>query len=430
MTRTRAKVLLIAYACRPGESSERKVGWHWARLIQRHHDVTVLTRESHRPYIEAWIAAGHEEGPFPQFVFYDLPELVARFKRGERGLYLYYAVWTYFAVRRCRLMNRDGRWDLTHFLTFGTLLWPQFGYRMNTPYLLGPVGGGERIPLALRRAFGPAGQARIVTRRLVQKLMAVNPVFLANLGRADRIFVRTAETLDMIPTRYHPKTQLLLETAIGPEMGPPEPPQRNQAVLRIVSVGRLITSKFNHLMLEAFASFKSHWNGPFEVTIIGDGPERTRLETLRDELGLTEVTFVGKKSSDEVQAALRASDIYFSTTMKEAGTWAFFEAIANHLPVVCLKVNGPDMIVGDGCGIKVAPTSHAAARDGLAQGLLRLAEDADLRRRLAANALDHVETHFTWERIARTINQAYADLLDRPDRPRPKVRSSKAATKP
>ncbi|MBB5723916.1 glycosyltransferase involved in cell wall biosynthesis [Loktanella ponticola] len=407
----RAKVLLIAYACRPGESSERQVGWHWAHLIQRNHDVTVLTRESHRAHIEAWYAQKPKDGPRPEFIYYDLPKSIAWFKRGERGLYLYYALWSLLAVLRCRKMNKQGRWEITHFLTFGTMLWPQFGYLMNTRYLLGPVGGGERIPLSLRGAFRPAGRIKVLVRRLVQKLMVLNPIFLANLSRADRIFARTGETREMFPARYHHKTELLLETAIGPEMIPDAAPTRSNDVVHIVSVGRLITSKFNPLMLEALADFKAQFNRPFVMTIIGDGPERSRLETLRDQLGLTEVTFVGKKPSNEVFDALRDSDIYFSTTMKEGGTWAFFEAIANHLPIVCLKVNGPDMIVGDGCGVKVSPTSHAAAREGLAEGLLCLAEAPELRSTLAANALAHVEQTFTWGRVTTQIDAAYADLL-------------------
>lgn len=411
MTKSRAKVLVIAYACRPGETSERQVGWHWSKLIQTHHEVTVLTRESHRPYIENWVADAREEGPFPEFIYYDLPAWLSWYKKGERGVYLYYALWTLLATLRCRRMNRGGRWQITHFLTFGTMLWPQFVFLMNTPYVLGPVGGGERIPVSMRQAFNSSGQAKILARRLVQRLMPLNPVFLANLSRASQIFARTGETLDMIPRQYHHKTSLLLETAIGPEMLTESPLTRSNEVLQIVSVGRLITSKFNPLFLEALDAFKSTWQRPFRVTVIGDGPESARLEALRDRLGLEEVEFVGKKSSEEVYQALRGADIYFSTTMKEGGTWAFFEAIANHLPIVCLKVNGPDMIVGDECGIKIQPDGHANARDGLARGLVDLAESPSLRADLASKALAHVEANFTWERVSKTIDTCYKDLL-------------------
>lgn len=411
MTKVRAKVLIIAYACRPGDTSERHVGWHWSNLIQTNHDVTVLTRESNRSYIDNWIAETREEGPFPEFIYYDLPAWLSWYKKGERGLYLYYALWSLLATWRCRQMNRTGRWQITHFLTFGTMLWPQFGFLMNTPYILGPVGGGERIPISLRQSFNTTGQLKILIRRILQTLMPLNPVFLANLSSASRIFARTGETQEMIPRRYHHKTTLLLETAIGPEMLPERPPVRSNEVVQIISVGRLIASKFNPLFLEALDAFKSKWQRPFRVTVIGDGPERARLETLRDRLCLEEVEFVGRKSSKEVYAALRGADIYFSTTMKEGGTWAFFEAIANHLPVVCIKVNGPDMIVGNNCGIKVQPVSYAIAREGLAQGLLDLAEDPSLRADVAGKALAYVEASFTWERVSKTIDTCYMDLL-------------------
>ena len=413
MIMRRARVLMVAYACRPGESSEREVGWRWANLIQDRHDVTVLTRATHRPFIEAELATQAAGRAPPDFIYYDLPRWASWFKRGERGLYLYYALWTIFATRLVRKLNRDGRWQITHFLTFGTLLWPQFTWATNTPYyLLGPVGGGERIPLSLRRSFGLAGQAKILLRRISQKAQLVNPVFHATLSRADLIYARTRETLEMIPQRYHHKTELLLETALAPELLDCQGVARNNPYLEIVSVGRLITSKFNPLFLESIATFKALWKKPFCVTIIGDGPERVRLENLRDRLGLDEVVFLGKKPSNEVLSALRRSDIYFSTTMKEGGTWAFFEAITCGVPVVCLKVNGPDMILGDGCGIKVVPGDLGETRDALAAGLNKLAQDPDLRADLSRKAYDFIARTYSWQHVAERIDEAYADLLE------------------
>ena len=404
-------ILMIAYACRPGEVSERQVGWYWSKLIQTNHKVTVLTRESHRPYIEKWIEEGREAGPFPEFIYYDLPYCLSWYKKGERGVYLYYALWMLLATLRCRWINRSGRWQITHFLTFGTVLWPQFGFLMNTPYVLGPVGGGERIPVSLRKSFNITGQVKIIARRVVQLLMLFNPIFWANLCRASHVFARTGETLDMIPERFRSKTSLLLETAILSEMIPNNPPTRSNEVLQIVSVGRLITSKFNPLFLEVLAEFKSTWQRPFHVTVVGDGPERLRLEALRDRLGLEEVEFVGAKTNEQVHEVLRSADIYFSTTMKEGGTWAFFEAVANYLPIVCLKVNGPDMIVGDECGIKIQPDSIDSARDGLMQGLIDLAENPVLRSDFADKAISHLKANFTWQHVSAVVENCYNTIL-------------------
>jgi glycosyltransferase involved in cell wall biosynthesis len=406
----RARVLIIAYACVPEAGSERRVGWHWSTVIQKNHDVTVITREKHRKHIESWIASNQNEGPFPEFIYYDLPNPVMRFKKGETGLYIYYTLWNLFAVLKCRRLNRARRWEIAHFLTFGTLLWPQFWFLMNASYIVGPVGGGERIPISLLRTFPLRDQIIILSRRALQKIMFLNPIYVANLFRARKIFVRTVETMEMIPFRYRSKTELLLETAISSEMIPQVPAQANPT-LRIVSVGRLIFSKINPLFLQALVVFKGRWRRPFKVTVIGDGPERASLEDLRDRLGLFEVEFLGNQSAPEVYAHLQSSDIYFSTTMKEAGTWAFFEAIGNRLPIVCLKVNGPDLIVGDDCGIKVTPARFVETCDGLADGLFRLASDPALRDALAQRALSYVEESFTWDRVQKVIDATYSELL-------------------
>lgn len=414
--KNRARVLLVAYACRPGESSEREVGWRWANLIGASHDVTVLTRTTHRPYIEAEIARSSVRNTSLEFIYYDLPSWAGWFKRGERGLLSYYVLWSLFATRLSRQLNRNDRWQITHFLTFGTLLWPQFTWRSNTAhYVLGPIGGGERIPMKLRSSFGLVGQVKIVVRWVSQQLVKISPNFNANLERADKVFVRTKETYDFIPSRYRHKTELLLETAISPDVLDDCAKKLNNDRLEIVSVGRLIPSKFNPLFLESLATFKAAWRKPFRVTIIGDGPERRRLEDLRDKMGLDEVVFVGKKDPGTVLTTLRGSDIYFSTTMKEGGTWAFFEAIACCVPIVCLKVNGPDMIVGDGCGVKVEPSNHADARAGLADGLLKLASDPSLRVEYAERAHDWVEKTYSLKNVVARINASYDEVLRKLD---------------
>ena len=168
----------------------------------------------------------------------------------------------------------------------------------------------------------------------------------------------------------------------------------------MLTVGRLIYSKVNRLAFEALRLFKETYGKPFRFVVVGDGPERDALEQARDALGLDEVEFLGKLPGPRVLAELRAADTYFSTTAKEGGTWAFFEAIASLLPIVCLKVNGPDMIVGDGCGIKVPPDDYGEAREALAGGLLALAGDPAPRRDYAGKALAYVsETSRCWDRV-------------------------------
>ena len=67
----RLKVLMSAYACEPGRGSEPGVGWVVASEMARYHDVWVITRPNHRPFIEAELARNPQ--PDLHFVYWDLP---------------------------------------------------------------------------------------------------------------------------------------------------------------------------------------------------------------------------------------------------------------------------------------------------------------------------------------------------------------------
>lgn len=408
MSEKRKKILLIAYACRPGETSEREVGWKWASLIQQRHDVFVLTRETHRPYIEAWKEKEQSTQTLPTFIYYDLPSFFLRMKSGERGLYLYYVVWSFFAILKARRLHQHCLFDITHFLTFGTMLWPQFAFLMRTRYIFGPVGGGERIPFSLIRAYDWKARVKIVFRMLLQLSLYLNPIFWLNIICAEKILVRTRETLDILPAFVHNKTELFLETAMQEITHVARLSAPKKDALTIVTVGRLIPTKINRLTLEVIANFKRAYGLPFRFLIVGDGPERLKLESISNALNLDEVVFVGKISGSEVIKQLKQSDIYFSTTMKEGGTWAFFEAITCLVPIVCLRVNGPDMIVGDECGIKVKPVAYIKTRQDLSDALLKLALSSQLRDHYAENALIYLQENFTWNRVIDRIDEIYS----------------------
>lgn len=411
MTARRARVLLVAYACRPGESSEREVGWRWANLLQQRHDITVLTRATHRPHIDAYLESREHYDSVPEFLYYDLPAWVKWLKRGGFGLYLYYLIWSYFAIRMAKRINREGRWEITHFLTFGTLLWPQFAYLMKSPYILGPVGGGERIPAIMLNVFNTKDKVQWYFRRFFQTLLLKSPFIKANLRNATRILVRTKETQNYLPASVRHKTELFLETATPDWIRWHSVPERNHEVLQIITVGRLLYWKINRLGFEAIADFKAEWGQKFRYLIIGDGPDRHELERIAQKLGLDEVEFLGQCPKSKVMQLMQDSDIYFSTTTKEGGTWAFFEAIGNRLPVVCLKVNGPDMIVGDRCGVKIPVDDYAVTRKALKDALISLARDRDLRISYADKALEFINCTYSWERILERMDAIYEDAL-------------------
>ena len=146
------RILISAYACEPERGSEPGCGWNWSCAAARSHDVWVLTRANNRPGIEVALAA------MPQrrlhFVYVDLP-LWARFwKRGGLGVRIYYVLWQVAAARAARRLHRAHEFDVVHHLTFANMWLPALVCMTRAPFVLGPIAGGQRVPLQLYPALG------------------------------------------------------------------------------------------------------------------------------------------------------------------------------------------------------------------------------------------------------------------------------------
>nr|WP_283106433.1 glycosyltransferase family 4 protein [Shewanella submarina] len=283
---------------------------------------------------------------------------------------------------------------------------------MPTKYVLGPVGGGENVPLPYLKDFSIKGKAQIYFRYAYQKLQKINPIFIANCHFADSILARTPESRNLIPSCYHSKTELCLETGTPEELLSRSDNRLSKFdVLTIVTVGRLIPTKVNILTLRAIRRFKQLYGRPFKFIIVGEGPERNLLESYCSKYDLDEVEFLGWQKREKVFELVSKSDIYFSTTFKEGGTWAFFEAVALEIPIVCLKLCGPDIIVPDDGGVKIPPQEVDITAQLLAEGLLDLAYDPSKRKALSANALSHIKNTLSWNSIVDKTIIKYEEVM-------------------
>lgn len=88
-----------------------------------------------------------------------------------------------------------------------------------------------------------------------------------------------------------------------------------------------------------------------EAIVIGDGPDRSKLETLARELGMTDrIDFIGARPHDEMPGLLRSADLAVFPSLVEATSVAALECLASGLPVAASAVGGLPEIVDDSVG--------------------------------------------------------------------------------
>jgi hypothetical protein len=136
----RLKILISAYACSPHQGSESGIGWQAVTHMAVHHEVWVLTRANNRGPIEVALQNTPINGL--HFEFLDLPRWARFWKRGQRGVEIYYYLWQIAAYVYARRLHSVVGFDLAHHYTFGRYWSPSFLSLLPIPFIWGPVGGG------------------------------------------------------------------------------------------------------------------------------------------------------------------------------------------------------------------------------------------------------------------------------------------------
>lgn len=402
------RILVSAYACEPGKGSEPGVGWSWAREIGRIHEVWVITRKNNREQIEKALA----KDPIPNvhWIYFDLPFWMRFWKSGSRGLRVYYIMWqlaAYFVVRK--LYRRIGI-NLVHHVTFGNYWMPSFLPLLPIAFIWGPVGGAESAPRSFWNSFSLRGKFYELMRDLFRLLGDLNPLVRLNARRALVVLSKSEETkrrLEQLGCRRAvlcsevglPADEICLLNAV---------PIRHHSTFRLISVGRLIHWKGFELGLRAFADFHERFPAS-HYEIVGDGPERNRLESLACELGVADsVEFAGNLPRSFVLKRLLDSDVLVHPSLHDSGGWVCVEAMATGRPVICLNIGGPAVQVNEQSGIKVSARAPSQTIRELTSAMEQLARDPVRRTLLANGARERVQKYFSWESKSTLVASVYS----------------------
>ena len=154
-------------------------------------------------------------------------------------------------------------------------------------------------------------------------------------------------------------------------------------------------------LIRAFAQLRD--GRRCRLALVGDGPLRGDLEHLVAELDVGHlVDFVGFQA--DPSPYLDALDIFALAVPAGTGSIALLEAMAASLPAV-ITFCGPEEAIVDGETGLCAPPNDPA---GLAAVLARLVDDPRLRKRLGAQAAEHIRTHYSVQRFADDHLELYA----------------------
>ena len=167
-------------------------------------------------------------------------------------------------------------------------------------------------------------------------------------------------------------------------------------------VGRLSHEKGPDIFLRAAAQTLKHLPQT-KFIVVGDGPERTSLESLIDQLNIRDsVSLAGRR--EDIPSVFASFDIAVSSSRQEGLPMAILEGMASSRPWIATAVGDvPTVILDDVTGVLVRPNDI----ESLSSALIALLQDAGKRNRLGSEAHMLVEKQFSAQRMSEDYLDIY-----------------------
>jgi len=279
------------------------------------------------------------------------------------------------------------------------------------------------LPLAL---FGWAAQrarpSRLVTTfygvelRWVKTAMPYLKWFLRWAARrSDRVAAISSYTADEVRALADVPIDVIPYTTSLPEAAAHRIAKSPGATFTVLFVGRLVERKGVVVLVEAIDRLARERD--VRLVIVGDGPERGRLEQRVRELRLGQrVTLRGQVTAEVLQEAYATADAFVLPAIvdrrgdTEGLGVVLLEAMNHRVPVVASRIGGIPDIVEDGVSGLLLPPGDAEA---LARAIGRLAHDQALARRLGDAGHHRLRERFSWDAIVARWELVYRSIGDR-----------------
>jgi D-inositol-3-phosphate glycosyltransferase len=180
----------------------------------------------------------------------------------------------------------------------------------------------------------------------------------------------------------------------------------------ILYVGRFDRRKGIETLVRAVGCNQVRQHPDLELIIVGgstpgrkDGKERERIEGIVNELGLTEITtFAGRIEHMDLPDYYAAADVCVVPSHYEPFGLVAIEAMASGTPVIASRVGGLEFtVINELTGLLVPPQDKQA----FAQAINRVLSYPAWSRQLEKEARKRVESKFSWDGVAKQLEQQY-----------------------
>lgn len=415
------RVLVSAIACHPAWGSEAKFGWDAVNAISKMEGVErchVITHESGRDAILQEQKSGKAGNIHFHFFGYSSRCHPNRMLARLQSWY-FFRQWQNRLLPFAQALDRKHSFDITHHVTYATWRVPSPLWRLPAPFVWGPLGGGSSTPASFYPALSRMSRYFEKFRRLSGFISTLSPAFRSCVVNSTAVLAADSQTADFLRSYRSVADVRILSPAFFPQdemdyfSNSSQGDRDWEEPLALFGGGNLEGRKGVAMSLCAIALLKAK-GLRVHYTLGGSGPERSHLERLSADLGISEcVRFSEGFTGDEYREQLANSDVYLLPSIREtAGITMMESVLARCYPIVLAGTGAGDIVEQTG-GSSIQADSPAEAIRQIANQLEWCHENRGEMRLRAAIAGRNMRTLYSENAYQSSLARIYAAAIEK-----------------
>jgi len=404
------KILVSAYACSPNRGSEPGMGWNFVTGLSKFHELHVIVekRKWEQPILE-YLKVYPELKANIRFYFIDKSRNKWLRNIWPPSYYWFYKVWQKNAYKLSLELDKKENFDLIHQLNMVGYREPGYLWKINKPFVWGPIGGLENSPWRFLPSLGLKGFLFYAGRNVInlwQRNFLTRPK-LAVKRKNSAVISATQDNKSLVKKLWAKDSTIISEVGQESNISYNINKRIESGALNIIWSGQHTAGKNLQLLLKALKGV----NFNFQLHVLGKGEKTPSLKILANRLGIQkQIIWHGWVEKSKAFEVLSNGHVFCITSIKDLTSTVTLEALSYGLPTICLDHCGFSHVIDHSCGIKIPVTTIKDATSGFKNAIEKLYFDEGLRQNLSAGAIVRAQD-FSWEGKIEQLNTIYHNLL-------------------
>jgi glycosyltransferase involved in cell wall biosynthesis len=324
------------------------------------------------------------------------------------SFYFAFRNWHRQVFKVAQELIKTEKFDLVHNFNPTGYREPGYLWRLNIPYLWGPIGGVQNRPSQLFSMLTMSSKILFTIRNRINTYQFNTSGRLKKaVNAASLLLCSTTENKNLFEQKFDTTVIYVPENAITKSMSVTTERStdlNSGDVYNILWIGSIDLRKSLNLLIEALAMIEAkNWH----LHVIGNGPLKQSMQDLTKVNNIeSNITWYGHIPRAEVINLLQIGHLHVITSLGEGTPTTIWETMANGIPTISLNHCGMKDVICERCGVKINIESVQQVKTDLAFAISDLIQNPIKINNLSAGVLECAKSH-TWSKRRHLFNGFY-----------------------